>query len=76
MGTRPRTFDIKKQSGFSFMAMLCFAFLYIPIAVLVVYAFNAGKNIAIWKGFRCAGLQPPGRMAMCRKLPYGRSSWR
>ncbi len=51
MATKAQTFDIKKQSGFSLVAMFCFAFLYIPIAVLVVYAFNAGKNIAIWEGF-------------------------
>lgn len=51
MSTKASTFNIKAQPGFAFMALVCFAFLYIPIAVLVVYAFNAGKNIAMWEGF-------------------------
>ncbi len=28
-----------------------FAFLYIPILLLVIYSFNEGKNVAIWQGF-------------------------
>jgi spermidine/putrescine transport system permease protein len=49
MATKP--FDIKRQTGFGTVAMFCFAFLYLPIVVLVVYAFNAGTNISIWEGF-------------------------
>ncbi len=30
---------------------LGFAFLYIPIILLVVYSFNAGRNVAIWAGW-------------------------
>ncbi|WP_027350585.1 ABC transporter permease [Halotalea alkalilenta] len=44
-------FDIKRQVGFSTVAMICFFLLYLPIATLVVYAFNAGTSIAIWEGF-------------------------
>jgi spermidine/putrescine transport system permease protein len=51
MATRARTFSIRHQPGFGFIAMLCFAFLYLPIIILVVYAFNAGENISIWEGF-------------------------
>ena len=50
MATRLRTFDVKAQPGFGTVALICFFLLYLPIAVLVVYAFNAGENIAIWEG--------------------------
>ncbi len=44
-------FDVKRQTGFTTIAVLCFFLLYLPIATLVVYAFNAGSSIAIWEGF-------------------------
>jgi spermidine/putrescine transport system permease protein len=46
-----KVFDLKKLPGFATIAMFCFAFLYLPIGILVVYAFNGGRNIAIWEGF-------------------------
>jgi spermidine/putrescine transport system permease protein len=46
-----QAFAIKKQSGFGLMALFCFAFLYLPMVLLFVYAFNAGENIAVWEGF-------------------------
>ena len=30
---------------------LCFAFLYIPIIILVIYSFNASKLVTVWGGF-------------------------
>ena len=30
---------------------LGFAFLYIPILLLVIFSFNEGKNVAIWTGW-------------------------
>jgi spermidine/putrescine transport system permease protein len=51
MSTRRATFDIKRQPGFGLMAVFCFVLLYVPIVILVVYAFNAGQNIAVWEGF-------------------------
>jgi spermidine/putrescine transport system permease protein len=52
MATRTsRAFDIRSQPGFSFIALFCFFALYLPIAVLVVYAFNAGTSVAVWEGF-------------------------
>ncbi len=48
---RTRTFSIRRQPGFATIAALCFLLLYLPIAVLVVYSFNAGVSIAIWEGF-------------------------
>jgi spermidine/putrescine transport system permease protein len=46
-----KTFAIKSQPGFVFIAMLCFFMLYLPIFTLVVYAFNAGESLAVWEGF-------------------------
>jgi len=45
------TFDIRRQNGFTFMAIGCFLLLYLPIILLVIYSFNAGSSIAIWEGF-------------------------
>jgi spermidine/putrescine transport system permease protein len=47
----PKTFDVRKQRGFTTVAFLCFVLLYAPIIILVVYSFNAGRSIAIWEGF-------------------------
>jgi spermidine/putrescine transport system permease protein len=44
-------FDIHRQTGFTTIALTCFALLYLPIILLVIYSFNAGSSIAIWEGF-------------------------
>jgi spermidine/putrescine transport system permease protein len=41
-------FDLKRQPGFTAVAMACFAFLYLPIAVLVVFSFNANRSVVRW----------------------------
>jgi len=46
-----RGFDVRRQRGFTAVALLCFAVLYLPIILLVIYSFNAGESIAIWEGF-------------------------
>lgn len=46
-----RHFSVTAQPGFPFVAMLCFFALYLPIATLVFYSFNAGISIAVWEGF-------------------------
>jgi spermidine/putrescine transport system permease protein len=46
-----RGFSITGQPGFPFIALLCFAVLYLPVATLVFYAFNAGDSVAVWSGF-------------------------
>ena len=48
---RSARFSLKRQPGFTAIAVVCFVLLYAPIATLVVYSFNAGKYIAIWEGF-------------------------
>ena len=41
---KPSRFD-------STVLTLCFAFLYIPIIILIVYSFNASKLVTVWGGF-------------------------
>ncbi len=48
---RGPVFDVRQQTGFTTIAMLCFLMLYAPILTLVVYSFNAGTSVAIWEGF-------------------------
>ena len=38
-----RHFDVRRQTGFTTMAVACFVMLYMPIILLVVYSFNAGS---------------------------------
>ncbi len=45
-----KPFSIRRQPGFTAIAMICFAALYAPIAILVIYAFNSGSSIAQWEG--------------------------
>ena len=46
-----RGFDVRRQTGFTTIAILCFALLYLPIILLVAYSFNTGESIAVWEGF-------------------------
>lgn len=45
-----KSFDVRHQTGFTAIAMITFFGLYLPIAVLVVFAFNAGENLSEWQG--------------------------
>ena len=45
------TFSVKRQTSFGPVALFCFILLYLPIATLVVYSFNAGPSVAVWEGF-------------------------
>ncbi|MDB5555875.1 MAG: spermidine/putrescine transporter permease PotC [Rhizobium sp.] len=45
-----RQFDIRRQTGFTTIAMISFFLLYLPIAVLVVFSFNAGTSLSHWEG--------------------------
>lgn len=44
-------FDIQAQPGFGFIALFTFFALYLPIAALVVYAFNSSESLSEWGGF-------------------------
>jgi spermidine/putrescine transport system permease protein len=45
-----RRFDVRRQTGFTTIAMISFFILYLPIAVLVVFSFNAGQSLSRWEG--------------------------
>ena len=45
-----RSFDVRRQTGFTTIAMITFFALYLPIVVLVIFAFNAGENLSDWEG--------------------------
>ena len=49
--SRTRPFSITKLPGFGFVAIMCFALLYAPIVILVIYSFNSGTSLAVWEGF-------------------------
>ncbi|TSJ64472.1 ABC transporter permease [Starkeya sp. 3C] len=49
MASRPH-FDIRRQPGFVAIALFTFAVLYLPIATLVAYAFNASDSVTVWGG--------------------------
>lgn len=44
-------FSVRRQTGFTTIAVVCFFMLYAPILTLVFYSFNAGTSVAIWEGF-------------------------
>ena len=46
-----RPFATKRMPGFAAVAALVFVFLYAPIALLVIYSFNANDSVAQWTGF-------------------------
>ncbi len=46
-----RAFSPARLPGFTSIAMLVFVALYLPILMLVVYSFNAGRSVAEWQGF-------------------------
>lgn len=43
--------DAKHWPGVAFMAVLFFAYVYLPIAVLIALSFNANELVTIWSGF-------------------------
>ncbi|MDZ5451659.1 MULTISPECIES: ABC transporter permease [Labrys] len=44
-------FSIRRQPGFTTIALLCFVLLYLPIVVMVIYAFNESSSVSTWGGF-------------------------
>lgn len=45
-----KSFSVRRQTGFTFIALFSFFALYLPIAVLVVFAFNDGNSLSDWQG--------------------------
>jgi spermidine/putrescine transport system permease protein len=46
-----KAFSVQRQRGFTANAIGCFFALYLPIIVLVFYAFNAGESLSSFDGF-------------------------
>lgn len=46
-----RRFDIRRQPGFGLVTLFTFFALYLPIAALVVFAFNGAESLSRWEGF-------------------------
>ncbi len=46
-----RRFEVARIPGFATVAVATFVMLYLPIATLVAFSFNAGNSIAVWEGF-------------------------
>ncbi len=44
-------FVISRLPGFNAVALAVFIALYLPIFMLVIYSFNAGKSVSSWEGF-------------------------
>ena len=46
-----RPFDWRHTPGFAPLTVAILVFLYAPLVILVVYAFNASRMVTIWQGF-------------------------
>ena len=46
-----KIFDLRHQRGFPTVTALCFAFLYAPIVLLILYSFNASSSLTAFHGF-------------------------
>ena len=45
-----RGFEISRLPGFATVAIAAFVLLYLPIATLVIFSFNASNSVAVWGG--------------------------
>jgi spermidine/putrescine transport system permease protein len=45
-----RRYSVRRQRGFTTIALLCFVLLYLPIGTMVVFAFNAGTTVGAIEG--------------------------
>lgn len=43
--------DVRRYPGFGLFSAIFFAYLYLPIAVVVFYSFNANRIVSNWSGF-------------------------
>ena len=50
-GVSARAFDWRRMPGIAAFSWLAMAFLYAPLLVLLVYAFNANRLALVWSGF-------------------------
>ncbi|RUU51892.1 spermidine/putrescine ABC transporter permease PotC, partial [Mesorhizobium sp. M7A.T.Ca.TU.009.01.1.1] len=43
--------DVRRYPGFGLFSAIFFAYLYLPVAVVVFYSFNANRIVSNWGGF-------------------------
>ena len=46
-----KALDLTYQPGFNIVTFACLAMLYAPIAVLVIFSFNANRSVTLWTEF-------------------------
>ena len=51
MAERRAVIDIKEQTGFKTIALVCLFILYAPILILIIFSFNSGNFVMHWEGF-------------------------
>ncbi|MGV1794841.1 ABC transporter permease subunit [Rhizobium lusitanum] len=51
MAESRKTFDLRRQTGFTTIAIFSFVMLYLPIILMVVFSFNSGLALTSWSGF-------------------------
>lgn len=49
-----RPFDVKSYPGFGLITLFCLIILYVPLAVVASYSFNASPSIVRWESFSLA----------------------
>ena len=56
---------MKRLSWFNVTSLtLGFAFLYLPMVILVIYSFNASKLVTVWAGFSTKSRMKPFLMLL------------
>lgn len=50
-GAAAKAIKLGRFPGFGTTALVCMAFLYAPIVILIVFSFNANRAVTIWAGF-------------------------
>ena len=50
MATKTRSFDLRSQPAFTVIAIGCVVCLYVPIVILIVYAFNSASSLSNLEG--------------------------
>lgn len=48
---RDKGFRVGHMPGFGSFSLAFFAYLYAPIAILLIFSFNAGRSATVWQGF-------------------------
>lgn len=46
-----KSHDVRKYPGFKLFSVLFFAYLYLPITIVILYSFNENRLVSVWGGF-------------------------